>query len=44
MRAARQREELLAAVQETMRPAFLSLWAFPVKRQAAEGEAKSRQQ
>ena len=38
------REQLLAVVQETMQPAFLSLWVFPVKRQAAEGEAKSREQ
>jgi hypothetical protein len=38
------REQLLVVVQETMQPAFLSLWVFPVKRQAAEGETKSREQ
>ena len=37
------RGQLLAVVQETMQPASLSLWIFPVKRQAAEGKPKSRE-
>jgi hypothetical protein len=38
------REQLLAVVQETMQPAFLSLWVFPLKQQVAEGETKRREQ
>src|SRR5262249_27056054 len=34
-------DQLLAVVQKTMQPTLLSLWIFPVKPQAAEGETRA---